>query len=209
MQGQAAWACPVQKLVIATNENDILRRGALDPVATRPLASGDRDLPAPSDGHPGFLEIFERLLFEALGGDSAALTGLMQGLGVNRAASPFPQLRWRPSGPISLRQPPARPKPARSSSGTTYDKSGYLLDPHTAVGVSVANRALDGTVPMVTLATAHPAKFPAAVHRATGIEPAVPAGLADLYSRPERFDVLDNDAAAVEAFIAARTRAAA
>jgi threonine synthase len=60
---------------------------------------------------------------------------------------------------------------------------------------------------MITLATAHPAKFPAAVKAATGIEPALPAWLADLYARPERYDVLDNDPLKVETFIRERTRA--
>ena len=60
---------------------------------------------------------------------------------------------------------------------------------------------------MVTLATAHPAKFPAAVKAATGIEPALPLWLADLYDRPERYDVLDNDQSAVEAYVRGRTRA--
>ena len=89
----------------------------------------------------------------------------------------------------------------------TLKQSGYLLDPHTAVGVSVANRLDLGTAPVVTLATAHPAKFPAAVKAATGVEPPLPAWLSDLYTRPERLDVLANDQGAVEAFIRNRSRA--
>jgi threonine synthase len=66
-------------------------------------------------------------------------------------------------------------------------------------------RALDlGAAPVVTLATAHPAKFPAAVKAATGIEPALPAWLSDLYERPERYDILANDQGAVEAYIRSR-----
>jgi threonine synthase len=85
-------------------------------------------------------------------------------------------------------------------------RSGYLLDPHTAVGVAVGRPLRGGREPVVTLATAHPAKFPDAVKAATGIEPALPLWLADLYERPERFTVLDNDQGEVERFIAARAR---
>ncbi|HUH76848.1 MAG TPA: threonine synthase, partial [Devosia sp.] len=88
------------------------------------------------------------------------------------------------------------------------DRSGYLLDPHTAVGVHVARSYLPNVTPMITLGTAHPAKFPAAVHGATGIEPELPAWLADLHSREERLSELDNDQQAIEDFIVARTRAA-
>jgi threonine synthase len=85
--------------------------------------------------------------------------------------------------------------------------TGMLIDPHTAVGVH-AGRALrlDPAVPLVALATAHPAKFPDAVQRASGLTPPVPARLADLFARPERFDVLPNELAAVQAHIEALFR---
>jgi threonine synthase len=90
----------------------------------------------------------------------------------------------------------------------TWAGSNYLLDPHTAVGVAVA-RGLDrGAVPMITLGTAHPAKFPAAVKAASGVEPPLPEWLADLYQRSERFEVLPNDQRAIEDFISSRSRAA-
>ncbi len=83
-----------------------------------------------------------------------------------------------------------------------HRETGTLVDPHTAVGVA-AGRACRGDprVPMVALATAHPAKFPDAVARATGARPALPRRLADLFERPERYDVLPNDLAAVQAFV--------
>jgi threonine synthase len=90
---------------------------------------------------------------------------------------------------------------------STLEKSGYLLDPHTAVGVSVAVPHTGIDSPVVTLGTAHPAKFPAAVKAATGIEAGLPLWLADLHQRPERFDVLANDQAAVETYVLERTRA--
>jgi len=86
-------------------------------------------------------------------------------------------------------------------------KTPAISDPHTAVGVAVAGKLELGTAPMVLLATAHPAKFPAAVKAAVAIEPALPAWLSDLYERPERYDVLANDQGGVEAFIRARSRA--
>ncbi len=87
-----------------------------------------------------------------------------------------------------------------------HAESGYLLDPHSAVGVAAAERemaALDPAVPVVTLATAHPAKFPDAVAAATGVRPALPPHLADLFEREERFAVLPNDRAAVVRLIEA------
>ena len=88
----------------------------------------------------------------------------------------------------------------------TLETTGYLLDPHTAIGVFVANKHETSSVPMVTLATAHPAKFPAAVKSACGIDPALPTWLANLMVREERFDVLDAELKAVETFINERAR---
>jgi threonine synthase len=89
-----------------------------------------------------------------------------------------------------------------------HQRTGELLDPHGAVAVHVAGIARGRRdVPMVALACAHPAKFPDAVERATGVRPALPARLADLHQRRERVSVLPNDLRAVEDFVAARARA--
>jgi threonine synthase len=85
--------------------------------------------------------------------------------------------------------------------------SDYLADPHTAVGIAVARRFLSAERPMVTLSTAHPAKFPDAVEAATGVAPQLPLWLADLPRRPERCLTIGNDVAAVQELIAARSRA--
>jgi threonine synthase len=86
--------------------------------------------------------------------------------------------------------------------------AGYLLDPHTAVGVCAARKvALDPALPVVVLGTAHPAKFPDAVEAAAGVRPALPAGLSSLMTDPERFTVLPNDPATVARFVSERTRA--
>ena len=86
-----------------------------------------------------------------------------------------------------------------------YQRTGYLADPHTAVGIGAARRRCggdpDGRAPVVCMATAHPAKFPDAVEQATGVRPALPDHLADLFDRPERYDVLPADVAAVRAHV--------
>ena len=85
--------------------------------------------------------------------------------------------------------------------------TGILVDPHTAVGVRAARLCrTDPRLPVVVLATAHPAKFPDAVRRATGLRPALPARLADLLERTERYAVLPNDLAAVKAHVRQCTR---
>jgi threonine synthase len=91
----------------------------------------------------------------------------------------------------------------------TFRATGFLADPHTAVGLTVARRFAEPSVPMVTLSTAHPAKFADAVARAIGHEPLAPAGFGDMLTRREVFDVLPNDRAAVETFILSRARAVA
>ena len=90
---------------------------------------------------------------------------------------------------------------------SVLDDSGYLLDPHTAVGVSVARAMGNGAAPMVVLATAHPAKFPAAVENASGIYPALPERNKDLMDGEEHFTLLANDLDAVERYISENTRA--
>jgi threonine synthase len=88
-----------------------------------------------------------------------------------------------------------------------HETSGYLADPHTAIGVAAARANPPGHgVATIAMATAHPAKFPEAIERATGARPALPPRLADLFDRQERFTVLPNDLAAVEAQVRALAR---
>jgi threonine synthase len=85
-----------------------------------------------------------------------------------------------------------------------HDASGYLADPHTAIGVAAARARPAGPgVPVVAMATAHPAKFPDAMERATGHRPALPPRMADLFKRPERFTIMPNDLGAIEAAVRA------
>jgi threonine synthase len=87
-----------------------------------------------------------------------------------------------------------------------YRTTGIQIDPHTAVGVSAARQRREPGVPVITLATAHPAKFPDAVERATGRRPALPDHLADLFDRPERTTPLPNDLATIQAFVRSASR---
>jgi threonine synthase len=192
---------PIDRLFIATNENDILRRtldyGYYGTAEVAQTMSPSMDIQVSSN--------FERLLFEAMGRDGAAVAGLMQGLGqsngftVPDAALASIRAEFGAGTTDEHR--------TRTTIAETFELSGYLLDPHSAVGVGVANRVLSTTVPMVTLSTAHPAKFPDAVRAASGVEPPLPLWLADLYDRVERYDTLPNDGDAVRDYILARTRA--
>jgi threonine synthase len=89
--------------------------------------------------------------------------------------------------------------------GRIYGETGILVDPHTATGTAAA-AAFHGERTIVTTSTAHPAKFPDAVERATGVRPALPPHLADLFDRDERTNELPNDLAAVQGFVRSVTR---
>lgn len=192
---------PIANLVIATNSNDILARtletGAYETGTVLPTISPSMDIQVSSN--------FERLLFEALGRDAAALKRLMNGL---QQSGHF-TVPERALATIRESFAAGRASEAETAAtiAATLSNSGYLLDPHTAVGVAVANHLDLGVAPVVLLSTAHPAKFPAAVKAASGVEPPLPAWLSDLYERPERFDVLANDQGAVEDYIRGRSRA--
>jgi threonine synthase len=191
---------PVERLVIATNSNDIL---------ARTLASGRYELrPVMATASPSMdIQVssnFERLLFEALGRDGVAVRRLMDDL---KSGS----FTLDPAALLAIRQDFAAGRADERETAETmrdfYERRGLLVDPHTAVGLTVAGRFTKPGVPMITLATAHPAKFPAAVLAATGREVVLPERLGDLLTRPERFTAIANDQAAVERFIIGHTRA--
>ncbi len=197
-----AMGLPIETLVIATNANDILRRtletGRYDMAGVSPTISPSMDIEISSN--------FERLLFEAAGRDAPAVLAMMDSLRQSGGfAVPDTALQTIRAGFAAATTDEAA---TRATIADTLHAAGYLLDPHTAVGLHVARLQTQGTTPMITLATAHPAKFPAAVKAASGVDPALPAWLADLHERPERLSLLANDQQAVEDFISARTRAA-
>jgi threonine synthase len=148
---------------------------------------------------------FERLLFEALGRDAGAAAGLMRSLAQSDGFTiPDPALAAMRERFSSARIGEAE---VAETIRRTQKETGELLDPHTAVGYAAARLHANADAVMVTLATAHPAKFPDAVERASGVRPALPALLGDLMSREERYDTLPADAGSVERYVAERSSA--
>jgi threonine synthase len=191
---------PIDKLIIATNENDILARtlktGRYEMKEVKATTSPSMDIQISSN--------FERLLFETHGRDAGAVRRAMESL---KQSSAF-DIGEKALKAIrkDFRAGRASEKQVAATIKDTLAETGYLLDPHSAIGVFVAAKHEKPGAPMVTLATAHPAKFPAAVKSASGIDPALPTWLADLMQREERFDVLDAELDAVEDFIGKHTR---
>ncbi|MCY1664381.1 threonine synthase [Rhizobium sp. SL86] len=192
---------PIERLVIATNDNDILARtlktGRYEMKSVIATTSPSMDIQISSN--------FERLLFEAYGRDASAVRSAMSGL---RQSGAF-EIQPEPLKAIrkEFRAGRATQKQVAQTIRETLAETGYLLDPHTATGVFVAKKHAKPSSPMVTLATAHPAKFPASVESACGIHPSLPSWLADLMSREERYDLLDAELKAVETFIGQHARA--
>jgi threonine synthase len=141
----------------------------------------------------------ERLLFELSGRDGAATAEWMS--------------RFRQTGAVEVPGDPIFAAASLDDDATLreiadlHDCTGYLADPHTAVGIGAARTCLDiaSDNPVVCMATAHPGKFPAAVERATGTHPELPDRFADLFDRPERYDVIEADfeavATAIEGYV--------
>jgi threonine synthase len=194
---------PVERLTVATNVNDVLVRtistGACELREVTPTSSPSMDIQVSSN--------FERLLFEAYGRDAGAVRGLMASLMQSRRFA---------VAPAALSQIRARFAAGRADESevaacirTVLRETGRCIDPHTAVGVAVAEKEpRDPAIPMIVLGTAHPAKFPDAVEAACGHRPALPDWLADLDKRPERVTAMAADQAAVERYILAASRAA-
>ena len=199
----ARMGLPVDRLVVATNTNDILARTFAtgtyeirDVVATM---SPSMDIQVSSN--------FERLLFDATGRDAASVRTLMDSLAQSRrfvvSAQALKELRTLFSANRADEQECA------AEIRAWMKEANYCVDPHTAIALAVAEKETrDASVPMVVLSTADPAKFPAAVKAACGVEPPLPDWLADLPKRKERVTVLPADQVAVERFVASASRAA-
>ena len=200
----AKMGLPIEKLIVATNVNDILARtletGRYEVGKVVATISPSMDIQVSSN--------FERLLFDAYGQDGAAVTRLMQGLSQSGAF----EIDAEPMSMIRERFAAARVDEAETAETIrkTLEETEELVDPHSAVGLAAAARLRGHAgVPMVTLATAHPAKFPDAVKKATGIHPDLPPAMSDLFEREERLTALPNDLAAIETFIRERARSLA
>jgi len=196
----ARMGLPVAQLVVATNVNDILHRalssGDYSAGAVTPTAAPSMDIQVSSN--------FERLLFDAGGRDGAALAEQMRGFESTRAM----RLTNTQQTETARLFASDRIDPAEMAQAMRWaSETGEVIDPHTAIGLAAARRAQTGDAPVVTLATAHPAKFPDAVERATGNRPILPARIGDLFDREERYDSLPGTYEAVTAYIAERAQA--
>lgn len=192
-----AMGLPIGRLVVATNQNDILHRalatGEYRVGTVEPSISPSMDIQVSSN--------FERALWLAYGRDGAAVSQLMDELksgGFTISQGALQALRETfDSGRVSEDETTAMIATIRA-------ETGEVICPHTAVGVAIARQHLRPGVPMITLATAHPAKFPDAVQAAIGIRPALPPHMADLFQRPERFTQVENDAERLKSLILER-----
>lgn len=187
---------PVEHFIVATNRNDILARcletGAYAMQGVQPSLSPSMDIQVSSN--------FERLLFDLHGRNGVQVAEMMRHFRQEGSITFSPQVMAALRAEFSAHA--VDDAHTTATIATIYKDTGYLLDPHTAVGVAAA-LAHQGPahVPVVTLATAHPAKFPEAVANATGIHPALPAHMQGLFDLPERVDTLENKLDTIKAYI--------
>lgn len=187
---------PIGQLIIATNKNDILARtlatGTYGQTGVSPSLSPSMDIQISSN--------FERLLFDLHGRDGKKIAGMMNEFREKKS------LTLEPAAYAQLKREFAAAScnddETLKTIASTYAETGELLDPHSAVGVFAGARARANlTTPLVVLATAHPAKFPDAVKKATNVSPTLPPHLADLHSRKEKYEAVANDANTVKKII--------
>jgi threonine synthase len=186
---------PIDQLIIATNRNDILARtlatGTYQMAGVEASLSPSMDIQISSN--------FERLLFDLYNRDGKTMASLMTNFRKDK------KLTLSDEALKNLRAEFAAASAGDDETKATikdcYAKTGELLDPHTAVGLCAAGKARSGNAPVIILATAHPAKFPDAVKAASNIHPELPAHLSNLFSLPETFDRLANDATIIKGFI--------
>jgi threonine synthase len=199
-----AMGLPIERLVLATNANDIL---------TRYLAHGDMSITGVTPSLSPSMDIqvasnFERLLFELKGRNGVAVARAVAAFRRD-GALPADDQAWQAAAK-SFAGHRVDDAGTLAEIGNTYKRTGMLIDPHTAVAVAAARARLEddqgGDAPMVALATAHPAKFADAVEQATGVRLPLPSALGEIMEKPERVAVLPNNIAAVARFIRERAR---
>lgn len=195
----AQMGLPIERLIVATNVNDILHRalttGDYSAGTVTPTAAPSMDIQVSSN--------FERLLFDLGGRDGPALAAQMAEFEATKAMQLTNAQREGAAALFASARADANDM-ARALRWA-WEQTGELLDPHTAIGLHAAQQAgIDPTVPVVTLATAHPAKFGDAVEQATGQRPVLPQRVGDLYEREERLVELPGDYAAIADYVAAR-----
>jgi threonine synthase len=186
---------PISQLIVATNQNDILHRTiSQNKYEKHPLAhtlSPSMDIVVSSN--------FERLLFDAYGRNGASLAALMDKMNsetVELDESNMAKVRelfdsYAVDDDITC-----------ETIARVYEETGYLLDPHTAIGVKAARECRrDSKVPMITLGTAHPVKFTDAIEKAGLKTPELPHHLQDLFEREEQFDVIPNELSRLQSYV--------
>lgn len=187
----------VEKLIVGSNSNDILTRffesHSMNMLPVVPTLSPSMDIQISSN--------FERLLFEMNNRDGVATTEQLNTFRQTGSMSVNPDQYARWITP-NFRAHRANDEETLAVMKRIHADSGMLVDPHTAVGIASAEACAEPGIPTITLATAHPAKFPDAVKKATGVHPALPDHVADLFDRSERIVNLPNDLQAIEAFVA-------
>lgn len=192
---------PIDRLVVATNENDIL---------TRALETGSYEMREVTATIAPSMDIqissnFERLLFDAYHRDGDAIYTLMRRLGQSRRFEITDDALMQIRSDFTAGR--ADQDEVRETIRTVLEESNMLLDTHTAIGVAVGRRNIKPGVPMIVLGTAHPAKFPDAVEEACGHRPPLPVWAEGMMTKDEQFTVLPNDQASVERFLIERSRA--
>ncbi|HTO82053.1 MAG TPA: threonine synthase [Methylomirabilota bacterium] len=201
-----AMGVPIERLIVGSNHNDILTRffasGRMAIEAVQPSLSPSMDIQVSSN--------VERLLFDLYDRDGPALAQAMASFRRNGQLA-VGEERWKAARAVfdGYRFDDAETLQAIAG---LHRQTGELVDPHSAIGVAAAHAAEGanprsgerGAAPVVALATAHPAKFPDAVERATGRRPTLPAPLADLFERPERVEVLPNDLRTIQGYVRSR-----
>ncbi len=191
-----AMGLPVDQLVVGSNTNDILTRffesGTMELADVTPTISPSMDIQVSSN--------FERLLFDLVGREGDKVRAIIEGF---RETGRFSVTDRSLEAAQAIFYPACfDDEETKEIIRDVYANSDELVDPHTAVGIAAARaQRRDRSVPMVALATAHAAKFPDAVEDATGVRPALPEHLSDLFEREERCAQLANDLDAVKAFV--------
>ncbi len=187
---------PISQLVVATNRNDILHRAISGNDMSKSqlvhTLSPSMDIMVSSN--------FERMLFDIYDRDGAAISDLMNRFRTESVS--LDPARWEKVREL-FDSFAVDDEATCQTIADVHAETDYLLDPHTAIGVKAARECIrDKAVPMITLATAHPVKFPDAVVKADLTAPVLPAHLTDLFEREERLTVLENDLSVVQKFIA-------
>lgn len=195
----AQMGLPIERLIVATNVNDILHRalhsGDYSTGTVTPTAAPSMDIQVSSN--------FERLLFDLEGRDGSKTAARMAAFEASGKMQLDEAMRSRAAALFSSARVDA--DEMALAMRWAHEESAQVIDPHSAIGLSAArSAAIDPAVPIVTLATAHPAKFRDAVERATGVRPPLPRRIGDLFDREETFASLAGDYDIVKEYITAK-----